>query len=369
MMTEKIFFASLLCFFSGVLGKSAQMHSDVRVESINAALEAARGSFGDIVPAEITPEQYRELAYEGYLKLCGVEYNPGEKTKNHVVVNVNRNNKATLNWIPPDGESFCVFVKEEEHDKYEVILNGTVVPFDTKKYGSEPLHVNAKFTVSSDWESCWCSSEEVAKDPLDPHYGKVEKKCTLDKYMNREDESLLFCPKCDQGLCKEAGKKSDELGAPNPIYKDWVFFSKVEGKFYGPGLGLLRQEIFNSFPAVNPNLLECTLDITNIPVPQFGCSDLSNPLNGYGYGVNAKNFECGFASWFNCLEDIDALGGVDNLKVHTLDINFNLIPCPTPAPTAQPTPKGICKRVNTSEIDCVELDGDFCPEEIFIPGR
>uniref|UniRef100_A0A7S3V061 Uncharacterized protein n=1 Tax=Aplanochytrium stocchinoi TaxID=215587 RepID=A0A7S3V061_9STRA len=71
----------------------------------------------------------------------------------------------------------------------------------------------------------------------------------------------------------------------------------------------------------------------------------------------------------NCLEDIDALGGVDNLKVHTLDINFNLIPCPTPAPTAQPTPKGICKRVNTSEIDCVELDGDFCPEEIFIPGR
>jgi len=301
-----------------------------------AFLVTLLGQLGEGFGNEVSlASKKRDLQLDGYMKFCAQEFNPGKSSKNHVVVNVNGNNKATLNWVPRDESEFCVYVKDEPDDKYEVILDGTVVPFNTKKYGEAELNVYAKFTKSSGFDSCYCASEEFAgSDP--PNYNKIRNDCT---YSNiPEDTDLLFCPKCSEGkLCKKAYKKrKKKIGTPDPIYADWKFFSEVDGEFSGPGLALLRDEIHQSFPQIDPNLLKCTMNFDNIPLPQFGCSDLSNPSEAYGYGVNAKNFECGFASWFNCEEDLGVLGGV-NKDTHVLDINFNLIPCPTPEPTESPT--------------------------------
>jgi len=128
------------------------------------------------------------------------------------------------------------------------------------------------------------------------------------------------------------------------------------GHLWGPGLPLFRKTIAESFDQVDPNINACTLDITNVPRPQFGCDDLSNPDMGYGFGANVKNMNCGLGTWFNCKEDLEALGG-SMVKVHVADINLNVIPCPTPAPT----PIGTCKNFTISEQICIEEGGTFCP--------
>uniref|UniRef100_A0A7S3UYL4 Uncharacterized protein n=1 Tax=Aplanochytrium stocchinoi TaxID=215587 RepID=A0A7S3UYL4_9STRA len=128
---------------------------------------------------------------------------------------------------------------------------------------------------------------------------------------------------------------------------------------------------------LDPDLTECTLDITNLPLAQFYCSDLDDPFNAYGYGVNAKNLHCGFASWFNCAEDLEALGG-ENLFQHTGDLNFDILPCATHTPTFSPvkptpvpTPVPTSEECKTTENKCkfyLNDDGtNFCSDESTCP--
>uniref|UniRef100_A0A7S3PS57 Chitin-binding type-4 domain-containing protein n=1 Tax=Aplanochytrium stocchinoi TaxID=215587 RepID=A0A7S3PS57_9STRA len=323
-------------------------------------------------PPDLTEAQKRELQQGNNLKLCALPHSPGQ-TRNFILVNVNRNSRGTLRWLPY-GDA-CVEIKNNQN---EIKFDWQVVPQNDPE--GPILTVEATFKNKKPFTDCWCAGEDFAGSVENPNYGKVDKKCTISRFMNRPDDAadLLFCPKCEGGICGEANKKRDEIGSPKPIWLNWNFYTEVEGKLGGEGLALFRQEVEKSFPQtkVEPPVTTCTLSVLNVPVPQFGCSDLDNPEDGYGFGVNVKNLECGFATWFNCVEDLPQLGGSAN-KLHVADINFNLGRCPTPAPVPTPTPPptnfptpkpqepcvdyDCCKLIDITIDECNDLGGIFCP--------
>jgi len=284
---------------------------------------------------EIASEEFRELA-DGVYKFCATDFNPG-RPRTHVMTNVNMAGTATVRWLN-EGD-FCVILNKNDDT---LTFEGTVVPMDTATYGDVSISMEVVFSMSVMFDECYCATNLFPPNnqaPKNPNYGAVENQCTPQAYMMRpaEAENLLFCPKCEQNQCSKANNERNRNGAPKPIWEGWYFYTKVKGSLSGDGVPVFRKIAMESFPDLNPEITTCTLNIENLPLPQFFCSDLDDPNNGYGYGVNAKNQACGFATWFNCQEDVDD-GTVDS-KLHIADFNFDIEPCPTPNPTTSaPTP-------------------------------
>uniref|UniRef100_A0A7S3LPI5 Uncharacterized protein n=1 Tax=Aplanochytrium stocchinoi TaxID=215587 RepID=A0A7S3LPI5_9STRA len=287
---------------------------------------------GHLLPEiEINKIEYQNRELEaGVYKFCVYSFNQG-RPNNHVITNVDFNGLATMRWLPYG--DFCVFIDENEGT---LTFEGAVIPLDTAQYGSPVMQIQAVFSAKVDYKSCYCASPLAwfVKSEKNPSYGMIQNECTMAEYNKRPDKAsdLLFCPKCEQYQCSKANGERKSNGAPKPVYKEWDFFKEVSGTLSGEGFTLFRQEVKKHFINLDDTLTSCTLDISNLPLPQFHCSDLSDPFNGYGYGVNGKNQHCGFASWFKCKEDLH----IQSVK-HIGDMNIEILPCPTHAPTYAPT--------------------------------
>eukprot|EP00510_Aplanochytrium_minuta_P007183 CAMPEP_0184039378 /NCGR_PEP_ID=MMETSP0955-20130417/52427_1 /TAXON_ID=627963 /ORGANISM="Aplanochytrium sp, Strain PBS07" /LENGTH=354 /DNA_ID=CAMNT_0026328539 /DNA_START=118 /DNA_END=1182 /DNA_ORIENTATION=+ len=340
--------AVFLCLVGSTLGFSSTGLS-VGFETRRAAIKDALGQvrrnlgsgFGELLPL-LTEDQLEQLKETGSVKLCADNFDPDpDVNKNHILVNVNKGNKPTLQWIRAEEPEFCLYIDTnyEEETGIEIIavsIWGAVVPKNEQKFGSEKLYVHATFNVTATYEQCYCASEDFAGSP--PKYGRINNKCTYSKYSKRpeEDQDLLFCPSCE--YCKKAAKEDD---APDPVYKYWVFFQGVTGQLWGPGLPVFREKIHDSFSKIDPSINSCTIDTTNLRLSQFGCG-----------GANSKNLYCGLGTWFNCREDLAALsptGNPEDVTVHVADINLRVVPCPI----------DLCKKVTTAP-ECDELGGQFC---------
>jgi len=103
-------------------------------------------------------------------------------------------------------------------------------------------------------------------------------------------------PNCEANQCQIALQN----GAPQPIWQNWSFYNKTDGCLTGPGVSLFRSEINRAFPNTDPEAHQCTPTIAGSPRAQMFCTDYSDPENGKGWGVNAKNQKCGLSFWFNC---------------------------------------------------------------------
>lgn len=332
-------------------------------EPLHELYDNVRQQFGgkgaDAVLPALTEENKRELQNNNEVKLCATGFNNGGKT-NHVLVNVNKGNKPTLQWLPKDPAYFCVTIKK---DRKEIKLEGTVVPRE-RKYNEAPLYVEITYKSKKEWDKCYCASADfVGGDASNPSYNTVQKDCTFDAFQERDDKDLYFCPKCENWQCHQAREKSPGNGAPAPVYAGWDFYTEVEGRLWGPGACLFLEENQRNFPEIEEIGTECTVSNQNIPLAQFGCSndDLDDPVSGYGYGANTKNQACGFATWFTCEEELQYIGGPD-ITVHTADFNFDVVPCPSPPPTPPPSelcPKtpNACKKYNNEDED------NFCSTE------
>eukprot|EP00510_Aplanochytrium_minuta_P004313 CAMPEP_0184016560 /NCGR_PEP_ID=MMETSP0954-20121128/6998_1 /TAXON_ID=627963 /ORGANISM="Aplanochytrium sp, Strain PBS07" /LENGTH=492 /DNA_ID=CAMNT_0026297597 /DNA_START=318 /DNA_END=1797 /DNA_ORIENTATION=- len=331
----------------------------VSADPLHDLYDNVRAQFGgtgpDAVLPELTEENKRELQNSNEVKLCATGFNNGGKT-NHVLVNVNKANKPTLQWLPKDPAYFCVTIKK---DRKEIKLEGTVVPRE-RKYNEAPLYVEVTFKNKKEWDQCYCASADfVGGNPLNPSYKRVQKDCTWENFMNRpdDDSGLYYCPKCENWECHRARDMEDKTGAPSPVYAGWDFYTEVDGRLWGPGACLFLEENQRNFPEIEEVGTECIISNQNIPLAQFGCSDdeLEDPVNGYGYGVTTKNQACGFATWFTCENELTYIGGND-ISVHTADFNFNVVPCPAPPPTLPPSelcPKtpNACKKYNNEDED------------------
>lgn len=262
----------------------------------------------------------------GGFDLCGTDFNPGGR-KTHLLANLDSKGRTLLRWVP-----FRNFEVNVNPEAGTATLSGGVVPLGEEDE-ENLLTINFEYSDPVDFEQCFCASAAFAGSLTDPNYKRIETKCDLERFMSRpaEAEDLLFCPTCENDQCRIANKERDENGAPEPIYADWSFFQTVTGSLSGPGLELFRRTIIEGFESfgLDPEITTCTPDITNLPLPQLECSNLDDPSIGFGYGVNGKNQNCGFSSWFNCEEDVEQLGG-GMLKTHVADINLNIIPCPPP---------------------------------------
>uniref|UniRef100_A0A7S3PBK7 Uncharacterized protein n=1 Tax=Aplanochytrium stocchinoi TaxID=215587 RepID=A0A7S3PBK7_9STRA len=316
-------------------------------------------------------------AQNGIYEFCAVSHGYNTKDDGFFIAQVNQENKVTQKWFPVN--PFAVVYNEAAGN---LSLVGEVYPEVYKEFENNFMSVELEFSKPKQYTGCYCASPEFQKKRgtwTDPSYSHIEKKCTKDKYMAylgepNADTGLSHCPKCEGGLCKEAKANRQKNDARTPIYEEWDFFQTVTGKLGGPGLRIFRKELFDTWygdEPIEPEYEECNLDISTQPLPQAYCSNYSSPDDGYGYGVNGKNQECGMGTWFTCTEDQNYLNEEYVGKFHIGDINIRFIKCPpTNAPTPQPTAADIpcvdipcCKYVNITvdEQVCKDTGGDWCP--------
>jgi len=363
-------------------------------ESLSHSLNVAPDAAGlEVDPLTLSPEdrvdallQNRDLQSADKYEFCGFSYSRG--TGGGLLVNVDEGT-PTLEW-----DEFGDFDIVWKVDKGTLTFKGEVQPEPSSKYGTFEegemvLEVDIKFSEPVGFDSCYCASTLApwVSNVEKPDYTEMQKDCRYEVYNNRPAaaEDLYFCPKCENRLCNKASNGFGSSGAPKPVYRDWTFYTKVEGTLSGPGLALFRQVMIDTFPdaGLKEDIKECTLDITSLPLPQFSCNTPDNPFDGYGYGVNGKNQNCGFATWFKCKEDEDVLS-----FPHIADFNLEILPCrtfaptrapvrsPTPEPTRQPTinafpptpEPGCCFWFGLNEQECLDNGGelgdfDHCVDE------
>uniref|UniRef100_A0A7S3PDB5 Uncharacterized protein n=1 Tax=Aplanochytrium stocchinoi TaxID=215587 RepID=A0A7S3PDB5_9STRA len=220
------------------------------------------------------------------------------------------------------------------YDHEVVLIEGDLYPAESNKDNYIRIYASLLDYAWDPLDSCYCSSQSHAGDPADSNFYNMVHQCNHQHFNEREDKSLLFCPKCENGQCKLAeNMKVDNI--PRPVFQNWEFFMTIEGSISGPGMKVYREDVAKRFqvPKGDPTST-CWLNNEGLPIPQVYCQNYSDPLNSYGFGVNAQNQRCGLSFWFNCHQDTDFL----NNGLHTADINLNLVPCPsTPKPTASPS--------------------------------
>lgn len=235
-------------------------------------------------------------------------------------------------WVPPT-KYLCLNFEDED-----VRITGEVCLVRGKGVVEDIcLDIDITLAERKTIDDCYCSSELApwVDDFDNPSYKKVQKKCTMEAYDDRSGNAadLLLCPACKKGTCNTAKKKQQKNGAPNPIYKDWDFYQTTSGSISGSGMEKFLKELKKCVPDVPMDITTCTPVVNNLFLPQMYCSDYDVPENGYGYGVNAIDQECGLSFWFNCQEYLPFLEDVS----HCLDLNLNFRTCPPScAPTASP---------------------------------
>mmetsp|Transcript_7974 Transcript_7974/g.10418 ORF Transcript_7974/g.10418 Transcript_7974/m.10418 type:complete len:579 (+) Transcript_7974:378-2114(+) len=256
---------------------------------------------------------------------------PNDKDQSAALTTLNKRGIESR-WLPPSKYLCLNYEDENVHITGEVCLS-------RGKSVDEDICLDIDITLSGHKtiDDCYCSSELApwVDDFENPSYKKVQKKCTMEAYNERDidAQALLPCPACKRDTCNIARRKQHKNGAPNPIYKDWDFYTDVSGSISGSGMNKLLKKIQKCIPDVPLDITTCTPVVDNLLLPQMYCSDYSIPENGYGYGVNAIDQECGLSFWFNCQEFLPYLEDVS----HCLDLNLNFQTCPpTCAPTSSP---------------------------------
>eukprot|EP00511_Aplanochytrium_stocchinoi_P006763 CAMPEP_0204840778 /NCGR_PEP_ID=MMETSP1346-20131115/38956_1 /ASSEMBLY_ACC=CAM_ASM_000771 /TAXON_ID=215587 /ORGANISM="Aplanochytrium stocchinoi, Strain GSBS06" /LENGTH=564 /DNA_ID=CAMNT_0051978389 /DNA_START=18 /DNA_END=1712 /DNA_ORIENTATION=+ len=301
----------------------------------------------------------------GTVELCAERVRPGLGA----VTQVDRANSATQIWVPTTGSNFNVNI---DFDAGTAQVFGQLFPVGGDKV-ADRLEFNATLSMQTGIDDCYCSQPFIAGPPSNTKYKNVNR-CGPIAYSERKPayKDLLLCPHCQKGQCFRADTsvRKHVSGIPKPIYSDWVFYETVDGSIGGPGLEKYRSQIRQTFKMVPDTIDSCTIDTTNLPVPQLYCTDFDIPENGYGFGVNGFNQKCGLSFWYNCAEDRPFLPPKNkDVKVHEADLNVNLVTCtaaPTPTPTCGPTAFFEAELVNNNL-------GGFCggdsPTKAFIEGE
>mmetsp|Transcript_7739 Transcript_7739/g.8879 ORF Transcript_7739/g.8879 Transcript_7739/m.8879 type:complete len:343 (-) Transcript_7739:52-1080(-) len=271
----------------------------------------------------------------------GAEHLCAEEANRHLLVNVNKRSSPLVEWVVPPSGRFYFSIAD---DFSYVRMQGTLIPRNHKDPWSHYLNLDYLLYNEHNVSDCFCASNYFQKLPQVkgfmkwPNYKNTEKFCNglLAENPQINPEGLKWCPTCEFGQCQRAR----ELGASEPIWQDWSFYNQSSGSMTGPGVELFRQTIKEVYPVVNASINQCTPTLQRLPSAQMFCTNYSNPEEGRGWGVNAKNQKCGLSFWFNCEEDLEALNAETAplpYRGHVADINLDIITCPTDSPTSSPT--------------------------------
>eukprot|EP00924_Labyrinthula_sp_SR-Ha-C_P005858 maker-scaffold_14-augustus-gene-7.16-mRNA-1 protein AED:0.24 eAED:0.24 QI:173/0/0.5/1/0.33/0.75/4/0/1003 len=253
----------------------------------------------------------------GEVKICATAAGKEEA----LLINVNDEGRGTLPWKIIDDQLFEITYNKFNQDLH---LKGKLSTKNPHFPGI--LDINLHFMKPVGYSDCYCASEDIIQQVDSPKYERIEKICTPKKYYESMS-NLSYCPKCENRLCDEAQDQVIE-GA---VYAGWSFYTQVEGNISGSGLNTFFLQTLHDLGmkgGITDTTLpdKCSLDVTGLPLPQGFCSDFTLQNDSFGHGVNAKNQDCGFSTWFNCMEH-EILPEFQYTGLHIADINMNFALC------------------------------------------
>lgn len=275
--------------------------------------------------------------------VCGTAVNQGTK-KETLLTAVKKG--RTKSRYSDAGSNICVDINQDETEihvqgyTYEVKSNNK---FDLSNEILLDFTLHNKATANE----CYCAILPFVDSYLDPNYNRVQSKCA--KEYAQAQPSNFLCPKCENKLCQKAAKFDN---APMPVYDSWNFYSAIDGTIQGPGISsFIKKATGESVP----DDFVCSMDIEGLPLAQMYCSNTTDYVSGFGYGVNGKNFNCGLSFWFSCQE----LSSTSLFNIGDINLEFGRCPLPpTPSPTFSPTtplptaaPVGACAEDISASFD------------------